>query len=139
MYNDLLSILILMYISNGFVIEYYNIIYCIVFNFVIIIVVLVFTNSPFLFILSKFTTRLLLISTPPPPSPAFLILPNVPNCNNLQIFCNGLTTWKVTLLYQFYYSTSFINFTNNHVPFYLCWKKKLLKWLIRINDTERII
>ena len=29
-----------------------------------------FTNSPFLFILSKFTT--------PPPPPAYLVLPNVP-------------------------------------------------------------
>ena len=34
-----------------------NVIYCIVFNFVIIIAVLIFTNSLFIFILSKFTLR----------------------------------------------------------------------------------
>ena len=58
-----------MHISNRFVTVCYNIIHCINFNFVIIIVVLVFTNSPFLFILSKITT--------PPPLAAYLILPNV--------------------------------------------------------------
>ena len=58
-----------MHISNRFVTVCYNIIHCINFNFVIIIVVLVFTNSPFLFILSKIT--------PPPPLAAYLILPNV--------------------------------------------------------------
>ena len=57
-----------MHISNRFVTVCYNIIHCINFNFVIIIVVLVFTNSPFLFILSKITT---------PPLAAYLILPNV--------------------------------------------------------------
>ena len=47
------------------------------FNFVIIIVVPKFTNNPFIFILSKFTTPL---RSPPPLIPiplGYLILPNV--------------------------------------------------------------
>ena len=68
-----------MYISIRFVIVYCNIIHYIVFNFVIIIVVLIFTNSLLLSFLSKFTTPPL-----PPPNthlfkpPAYLILLNVP-------------------------------------------------------------
>ena len=48
------------------------------FNFVIIIVVPKFTNNPFIFILSKFTTPPL--RSPPPLIPiplGYLILPNV--------------------------------------------------------------
>ena len=62
-------------ISNRFVIVCYNIIHCIVFNFVIIIFahIYIFTNSLFLFMLPRFTPP------PPPPTPiAYLILPNVP-------------------------------------------------------------
>ena len=66
-----------MYISIRFVIVYCNIIHYIVFNFVIIIVVLIFTNSLLLSFLSKFTTP------PLPPlytyfKPAYLILLNIP-------------------------------------------------------------
>ena len=61
-----------MHISDRFVTVCYNIIHCIVFNFVIVIDVLIFTNSPFLFILSKFTP---LFRSPHPT--AYLIIPNV--------------------------------------------------------------
>ena len=54
----LISVLISMHISYRLVIACYNIIHYIVFNFVIIIVVLIlYANIPFLFILSKFTTK----------------------------------------------------------------------------------
>ena len=54
-------------IANRFVIVCYNIIHCIVFNFVIIIFthIYIFTNSLFLFMLPIFTTPY-----PPPPLPA---------------------------------------------------------------------
>ena len=72
-----------MYISIRFVIVYCNIIHYIVFNFVIIIVVLIFTNSLLLSFLSKFTTPPLPPFPPPPHThlfqpPAYLILLNVP-------------------------------------------------------------
>ena len=66
-----------MHISILCVIVCYNIIHCIVFNFVNIIVVLIFTNSPFLFILSKFATPPRAYYDLSPPH-TYLILPNVP-------------------------------------------------------------
>ena len=57
-----------MFISNRFLIVYYNIIHWKNFNFVVLIVVPIFTSIPFLFILSKFTT-------PPPtltPTPTLI-------------------------------------------------------------------
>ena len=65
-----------MHISNHFVISCYNIIGYIMFNFVIIVVVLIFTNRPFPFIASQFTTPLPRLI--PTLTPAYLILPNVP-------------------------------------------------------------
>ena len=55
-----------MHICNHFVNECYNVFYCAVFNFVIIIVVLIFTNSPFIFIFLKFTTASLPAYSDPP-------------------------------------------------------------------------
>lgn len=31
-----------------------------------------------------------------------------------------------------------ISITNNHVPLHSCWKKKPVKWLIKINITLRV-
>ena len=63
-----------MHISDRFVTVCYNIIHCIVFNFVIVIDVLIFTNSPFLFIVSKFTPLFAAYSDPPTPPRIWLYL-----------------------------------------------------------------
>ena len=79
-----------MHISNRFVIAWYNIIiiHYAVFNFVIIIVVLIFTNSPFLFILSKVTI----------PS-AYLILPNspTPSLSGPSVYLGSVSRYQVVL------------------------------------------
>ena len=54
-------------------------------------------------------------------------LPTMKLTTNLQIFYNHLTTWEAIPL-----------ITNNHALFKLCGKKKLAKWLIKLNVALKV-